>query len=89
MRKEENGMIDEFESEEKEAEYWDTHSPLDLVAEPKLRKVRVSAVKERPITIRLDSVRRARLNQLAAKSGLGPSTFARLVLTRAIENMGV
>jgi antitoxin component of RelBE/YafQ-DinJ toxin-antitoxin module len=81
----EGEFIPQFETEEQEAEYWDTHSPLDLVAEPKAQKVRTRGTKDRPITIRLDSETRLKLDRLAAKRGLGPSTFARLILVSVIE----
>jgi antitoxin component of RelBE/YafQ-DinJ toxin-antitoxin module len=84
----EKDLIPQFETEEQEAEYWDTHSPLDLVAEPKAQKVRVRGAKDRPITIRLDSENRSKLEKLAAEQGLGPSTFARLILTSVIERKG-
>ena len=85
----EKELIPQFESEEQEAEYWDSHSPLDLTTvEPKAQKLRVRRVKDRPITLRLDSESRSKLNKLAAKQGLGPSTFARLILTSAIEQGG-
>ncbi len=78
-------LIPKFENEEQEAEYWDKHSPLDLVTEPKLDKVKIGGTKDRPIAIRLDSKTRTKLNELATKQGLGPSTFARRILTAAIE----
>jgi len=74
-----------FETEEQEGEYWDSHSPLDLAAEPKAQKVRVRGVKDRPITVRLDSESRSKLDRIAAKQGLGPSSFARLILMSVIE----
>ena len=77
--------IPKFESEEQEAEYWDNHSPLDFVAEPEAQKVRVTGIKDRPITIRLDSNSRLALEKLATGSGLGPSTFARIVLMSSIK----
>lgn len=81
-------LMPQFETEEQETEYWDTHSPLEFVAEPKAQKVRVRGVKDRPITIRLDSESRLKLNKLAAERGLGPSTFARSILMSSIENRG-
>lgn len=84
MSKEKN-MLPQFENEAQEAEYFDEHSPLDIVAEPTLEKVIARGIKDRPITIRLDSETRAKLNRLATRRGLGPSTFARLVLTKTIE----
>lgn len=77
-----------FESEEKEAEHWDTHSPLDRGAEPRAQKLRVRGAKDRPITIRLDSETRQKLNKLAAQQGVGPSTLARSILLSAIERSG-
>ena len=85
MRKE---PIPQFETEEQEAEYWDSHSPLDLAAEPKAQKMRVRGVKDRPITVRLDSESRSKLDRLAAEQGLGPSSFARLVLMSVIGQGG-
>lgn len=83
----EKELIPQFETEEEEAEYWDSHSPLDL-AEPKAQKVRVKGVKDRPITVRLDSESRSKLDKLAAEQGLGPSSFARLILMSVIEQGG-
>jgi antitoxin component of RelBE/YafQ-DinJ toxin-antitoxin module len=82
----EKELIPQFETEEQEGEYWDTHSPLDLAAEPEAQRVRVRGAKNRPITIRLDSESRAKLDRLAAEQGVGPSTFARLILMSAIEH---
>lgn len=81
----EKELISQFETEEQEAGYWDTHSPLDLVAEPKAQRVAVRGAKDRSITIRLDSESRSNLDKLAAEQGLGSSTFARLILTSVIE----
>ena len=78
-------LMPKFESEEKEAEYWDTHSPLDLGAEPKAQKLQVRGAKDRPVTIRLDSQTRRNLEELAAQRGVGPSTLARSILLSAIE----
>jgi antitoxin component of RelBE/YafQ-DinJ toxin-antitoxin module len=87
-RKLEKERIPQFETEEEEAEYWDSHSPLDLTAEPEAQKVHVRAVKDKPITVRLDSKSRSKLDRLAAEQGLGPSSFARLILMSVIEQRG-
>lgn len=81
----EKDSIPQFETEEQEAEYWDTHSPLDSAAEPEAQKVRVRGAKDRPITIRLDSETYSKLKELASEHGLGHSTFARLILISVIE----
>lgn len=77
-----------FETEEQEAEYWETHSPLEVFSEPGFEEVRVKVPKNRPITIRLDSESRTKLNRLAAERKIGPSTFARLALMRTVEQAG-
>lgn len=78
-------IMPRFKTEEEESEYWDSHSPLDIVAEPKTQKVKVRGIKDRPITIRLDSESRLKLEKLANEQGLGPSTFARLIIGSAIS----
>jgi len=74
-----------LETDEQEAEYWEKNSPLDLVAEPKAQKV--IGIKDRPITIRLDSESRLALENLAARHGIGPSTLARIVIMSHIKKM--
>jgi len=81
-------LLPRFKSEEEEAAHWDTHSPLDSGAEPKAQKVRLRGAKDRPVTIRLDSETRRKLEELAARRGMGPSTLARSILISAIERNG-
>jgi hypothetical protein len=81
-------LLPKFQTEEQEAEYWDTHSPLEVFSEPGFHEVRVKVPKDRPITIRLDSKSREKLNRLAAEHEIGPSTLARLVLMHRIEQAG-
>lgn len=78
-------MPSKFETEEQEAEYWDKHSPLEVFSEPGFEELRVKVPKDRPITIRLDSESRVKLNRLANERRIGPSTLARLVIMDAIE----
>jgi hypothetical protein len=83
-----NNILPKFKTEEQEAEYWDQHSPLDLIDEPEMEKVQVKRVKDRPIAIRLDSKTRDKLNTLAVKQGMGPSTLARHIIQQVLENKG-
>ena len=78
-------LIPKFETEEQEAEYWDTNSPLDVAPEPKAERVTVEGAKDRPLTIRLDSESRSKFDKLAAQQGLGPSCFGRLIIASVIE----
>ena len=75
-----------FETDEEEANYWDTHSPLDNTPEPKAEHVTAKRLKNRSITIRLDSESRSKFDKLAAQQGLGPSSFGRLILMSVIDH---
>lgn len=82
-------FVPQFKTEDQEAEYWETHSPLDVAADPEAQKVIARRKKNWPITIRLDSKTRSKLNRLAVNKGLGPSTFARLALISVIEHQDI
>jgi len=72
-----------FTSLEEEREYWEVHGPL---AEGyKGRFQRSSQKRSSFLAVRLTGGELTRLRDVAAKQGLGPSTYARLVLTAAIE----
>jgi hypothetical protein len=79
--------IPEFKSEEEEAEYWDKHSLLEhfteaeLLMEPVVAKRR----KDKVLTIRLDSINWRRLQNMANEYMTGPSTLARVLITKALD----
>jgi len=65
--------------------YWETHSPL---AEGYEGKVQRSGQKRSSfLVIRLTGEELTRVRDIAAKQGLGPCTFARLVLTSAMKEI--
>ena len=76
--------IPNFKTEAQEAEFWDVHSPLDF-GEPEAEPLRVSRPKTNILSIRLDRRTRSRLNKLAAEQCLGPSTLARIIVTRYVD----
>ena len=78
-------LIPHFETVEQEAEYWETHSPLDLAKDPVAEEVRATASKDRVITIRLDTATRNRLDTMAQERGVGPSSLARSLLVSSLE----
>jgi len=90
MRKTKKGSvkaaIPSFKTEQEEADFWDTHSPLDFVPPPRLGRIRVVSPKNEPISIRLDTTTRQQLESIARKLGMGPSTFARAILVWSIHN---
>jgi predicted transcriptional regulator len=77
--------IPTFRSEEEEAEYWDKHSLLEHFDESDFEPLQVKAIKDRPITIRLDSESRQQLNEIAKAYRVGPSTLARAIIGGVLE----
>lgn len=78
--------IPNFKSLEEEKAYWEARGPLaeghtGRVSKPGRREKRSSF-----LVIRLTGEELTRLRDIAAEQGLGPSTFARLSLKRAIEH---
>lgn len=72
-----------FRSLEEEEKYWETHSPLAEGHEGKIQ--RSSQKRSSFLAVRLTGEELTRLRDIAVKQGVGPSTFARLLLTSAIE----
>jgi hypothetical protein len=81
MRKE----LPAFASEAEEAEFWDSHSPLDFM-EPQAKTLVVK--KDRPMTIRLDNRTYTTLRDLARKYEVGVSTLARVILIYSLRKKG-
>ncbi len=77
--------IPAFSSEEEEAEYWEKHSLLEHFDESDFVPLRVKVPKDKPITIRLDSASRQRLNEMAKAYRVGPSTLARAIIGGVLE----
>jgi hypothetical protein len=75
-----------FTSLEEERKYWEAHGPL---AEGYKGKIQRSRQKRSSfLAVRMTGEELTKLRDIAAKQGLGPSTFARIVLTSAIEHQG-
>ena len=77
--------LPKFRTEEEEAKYWDTHSPLEHFDISDFKPLRV--VKDRPITIRLDRQTRQRLDEIARIYKIGPSTLERIIIDSVVEDM--
>jgi hypothetical protein len=86
MKNEENAKIPEFGSLEEEREYWEARGPLAEGHKGRLNKPKAGQKRSSFLAVRLTGEELAKLRMVAADQGVGPSTFARLVLTRAIEN---
>jgi len=73
-----------FSSIEEEDKYWETHSPLDEGFEG---EVETSEQKRSSfLSVRMTGDELSQLRDAAAKLGVGPSTYARLILTSAIKS---
>jgi len=72
-----------FSSLEKEDEYWKTHSPLDEGYKGEVQKSKQK--RSSFLSIRLTGDELTRLRDMAAKFGMGPSTYARQVLKLTTE----
>lgn len=77
--------LPEFKTEEEEAEYWDSHSPLEHFDESDFKPLQARVPKDTPITIRLDSESRQALEEVAQAYKVGPSTLARMLIVNALQ----
>ena len=73
---------------EEEREYWEARGPLVEGYRGKVSKPKAGQKRSSFLSVRLTGEELTRLRDIAAGQGLGPSTFARLVLTSAIEQQG-
>jgi hypothetical protein len=89
MKKRENTKIPEFPSLEEEREYWEARGPLAEGRKGRINKPKPRQKRSSFLAVRLTGQELTRLRDIAARQGLGPSTFARLVLTSTIEYHGV
>lgn len=69
--------IPKFKSYEEEADFWDTHSPLDYGT---WKEVKLEVVKplEHILGVRLDAKTIDRLTEVGSEVGIGPSTLVRM-----------
>jgi len=86
MKGQRDTKIPKFQSIEEEREYWEARGPLaeghkGRISKPKTRQKRSSF-----LAVRLTGEELTRLRDIAAKRGIGPSTFARILLTSVIEH---
>ena len=77
--------IPDFKTLEEEREYWEARGPLAEGYRGRVSKPKAGQKRSSFLSVRLTGEELTRLRDIAAKQGLGPSTFARLVLTSAIE----
>lgn len=77
--------IPEFKTLEEEKEYWEARGPLAERHRGTINKPKAKQKRSSFLAVRLTGEELTRLRDAAAQKGLGPSTFARMVLTNTIE----
>jgi hypothetical protein len=85
MGREKGERIPEFKTLEEEKEYWEARGPLADGHNGTLNKPKPKQKRSSFLAVRLTGEELTRLRDMAARQGLGPSTYARMVLTSAIE----
>ncbi len=86
-RTDERRRIPRFRSREEEAEFWDTHSPLDYGPWEEV-KLEVARPLGHVLAVRLDAQTITTLGRIGRKKGIGPSTLARMWLLERLEKEG-
>lgn len=88
-RKQETEKVPVFKSRKEEAEFWDTHSPLDFPDYWEDTEVEV----EKPLrhevvlSVRLDEDTLRKMEDLAGRRHIGKSTLARMLIIEGLEKL--
>ena len=77
--------IPRFKSREEEAEFWDTHSPLDYGEWKEVKQFKVVRPLAHILGVRLDAKTITKLGAIGRKKGVGASTLARMWLLERLE----
>ncbi len=84
MKPKEGKAVPEFQSLEEEREYWEDRSALVPGRKGRLNKPQPGQRRSSFLAVRLTGEELTRLRDAAKKRGLGPSTFARMILLSAL-----
>ena len=88
MKKRGDTKLPEFQSLDEEKTYWEERGPLAEGRKGRVNKPKPRQKRSSFLAVRLTGEELTRLRDVAAQQGIGPSTFARLLLTAAIERQG-
>jgi len=78
------GKIPRFKSYEEEANFWDTHSPLDFGTWQEV-KLEVAKPLEHILGVRMDGKTLTQLTKLSSRIGVGPSTLVRMWIMEQLD----
>ena len=85
MKRRGETKIPKFKSLEEEREYWEARGPLAEGHKGRISKPKPGQKRSSFLSIRLTGEELTQLRDMAAKFGMGPSTYARQVLRLTIE----
>ncbi len=85
MAKKQNLRVPTFASLEEERAYWDARSPLAPGKRGRLHRPEPAQKHSSFLAVRMTGKQLTELRDMASKASVGPSTYARLILTAAIE----
>ncbi len=85
MKKQEGNKIPEFQSLEEEKKYWEARGPLAEGRKGRINRTKVGQKRSSFLVVRLTGEELTRLRDKAATYGIGPSTFARILLTLGVN----
>jgi hypothetical protein len=85
MKRVSKNAVLEFTSIEQEKEYWESHGLLDETRTAKINQVSAGTKRASFLNIRLSGEELTQLRDLAAASGTGPSTFARILIKKILD----
>ncbi|MDO8736280.1 MAG: CopG family antitoxin [Thermoleophilia bacterium] len=87
--KQEKQKIPVFKTRKEEAEFWDTHSPLDFPDywEDVDAEIKKPLRHEVVLSVRLDADISKKMEVLAGRRHIGKSTLARMLIIEGLENM--
>ncbi len=85
MNRKSETKIPEFKSLDEEREYWEARGPLAEEHKGRINKPKPEQKRSSFLSIRLTGEELTQLRDMAAKFGVGPSTYVRQVLKLAVE----
>lgn len=78
-----------FQSDDEEAAFWETHSPLDYPEHwVEDKDITIANPLVHTLAVRLDASTIDKLADIARKTGVGPSTLARMWLLERLSELG-
>lgn len=86
LRPQKSKKLPRFRSREEEADFWETHSPLDYGDWKEVKRFAVAKPLVHILAVRLDAKTITELGIIGRKKGVGASTLARMWLLERLEN---